>query len=129
MDDKENLGAFFRNNKNLAKDYFQIQMEIYRLRFVAAFSKSAGYLIWIIISLLLLFLFFLFVWIVAGFWFSELTGSYIKGFGLVALIILLKIILLSMMRKSLFVNPIIRSIINHSQKETTEKKEEQFSKP
>jgi len=126
MDERETLGAFFRKNKNLVRNYFEIQMEIYRLRIIAAFSKSVGYLVWIIVSLFLFFLFFLFISVVAGFWLSDLTGSYIKGFGLVALVIFLKIIILFLIRKSLFVNPIIRNIINHTEKETIEKQEEQF---
>jgi len=129
MDERETLGAFFRKNKKLARDYFEIQMEIYRLRMAAAFSKTAGYLIWIIISLLLFFLFLLFISVAAGFWFSDMMGSYIKGFGLLAMIIFLKIIVLFLMRRSLFVNPIIRNVINRTGKGPIETHEEQVINP
>jgi hypothetical protein len=118
MEQKEDLGSFFGDTKKLVKDYLDTRLEIYRLQILGIMSKSAGYLIWVIISLFLVSLFFLFLYAVTGLWLSELTGSYIKGFGLVALVILLKIFILTAFRKSLFVNPIIRSIINHTGKET-----------
>jgi hypothetical protein len=117
MDQKEDLGSFFRDNKNLATNYFETRLEIFRLQILATLSKSAGYFIWVIISLFLISLLFQFLYAIAGFWLSELTGSYLKGFGLVALVIHLKIVVLTVFRKNLFVNPIIRSIINHNEKE------------
>jgi hypothetical protein len=80
MSEFENLGSFFRENKKLVKDYLDARLEIYKLKLIRIFSKSAGYFIWIIISLFLLFLFFIFLGLVTGFWLSELTGSYVTGF-------------------------------------------------
>jgi hypothetical protein len=117
MSEFENLGSFFRENKKLVKDYLDARLEIYKLKLIRIFSKSAGYFIWIIISLFLLFLFFIFLGLVTGFWLSELTGSYVKGFGLTTLIILVVIIVLALLRKVLFVNPIIRSFINRASDE------------
>lgn len=117
MSEFENLGSFFRENKKLVKDYLDARLEIYKLKLIRIFSKSAGYFIWIIISLFLLFLFFIFLGLVTGFWLSELTGSYVKGFGITTLIILVVIIVLALLRKVLFVNPIIRNIINRASDE------------
>lgn len=115
---KENLGSFFKENSALAREYFETQMEIYRLKTVRLISKTAGYFIWIIISLFLLFLFFIFLGAVAGLWLSDITGSYIAGFGITTLVILLLIIVLALLRKSLFVNPIIKAIIHRSEPPT-----------
>jgi hypothetical protein len=112
MADTENLGSFFKENKNLVKEYFDTRLEIYKLKLIRIFSKSAGNLIWIIISLFLILLFAVFLALVGGFWLSDLTGSYIKGFGIITLIILLKIVLLTLFRKTLFINPIIRLIVS-----------------
>lgn len=117
MAETENLGTFFKDNKKLVKDYFETRLDIYRLKIIRIFSKSAGYFVWIIISLFLLFLFIIFGGLVTGFWLSELTGSYAKGFGLATLIILVIILLLALLRKVLFVNPIIRVIINNADEE------------
>ncbi|MEI9908205.1 MAG: hypothetical protein WDO71_00130 [Bacteroidota bacterium] len=117
MTEHANLGSFFKENKKWVKDYFDTRLEIFKLKLIRIFSKSAGYFIWIIISLFLVFLFFIFLGLVTGFWLSELTGSYVKGFGLTTLIILAVIIILTLLRKVLFVNPIIRNIINRASHE------------
>lgn len=124
MPETENLGSFFKENKKLAKEWLDTRLEIYKLKLVRIFSKSAGYFIWIIISLFLLSLFIIFLGLTTGFWLSEIMDSYAKGFGLTALIILAVIILLTFLRKVLFVNPIIRGIINRADEETETKSEE-----
>lgn len=111
MQQSEDIGSFFKENKDLVKDYLNLRLDIFKLKLVRMLSKFSGYLIWIIISLFLLFLFVLFLGLVAGFWLSEVTGSYIIGFGIVTLLILLKIVVLAIFRKTFFVNPIVRNII------------------
>jgi hypothetical protein len=112
MPETENLGSFFKENKKLAGEYLDTRMEIYRLKLIRILSKSTGYFIWIIISLFLLLLLMIFLGLVAAIWLSEITGSYVLGFGLVTLLILVKIIFLAFFRKKLFVNPIIRNVIS-----------------
>ena len=124
MSDTENLGAFFQENKKLVKDYFETRLDIFRLKIIRIFSKSAGYLIWIIISLFLLWLFIIFLGLVTGFWLSSVTGSYTIGFGITAIIILILIIILALLRRVLFVNPFIRTIIKKASEETETGSEE-----
>jgi len=124
MPDTEKLGTFFKENKKLLKDYFEIRLDIFRLKIIRIFSKSAGYFIWIIISLFLLWLLIIFLGLVTGFWLSSVTGSYTTGFGITALIILALIIILALLRKVLFVNPIIRTIIKKASEETETANEE-----
>jgi len=114
-DQKENLGTFFKENSTLAREYFETQMEIYRLKVVRLISKSAGYFIWIIISLFLVLLLLIFLGTVAGLWLSNITGSYIAGFGITTLLIFALIVILALLRKTLFVNPIIKAIIHRSE--------------
>ena len=116
----DNLGAFFAENKTLLKEYLETRMKIYRLQSIRLFSRSAGYFAWIIISALLAFLFLLFSGLMVGFWFSGLLGSFVKGFGLVALLILAVFILLAVFRKALFVDPVIHSVIQRSKEEEEE---------
>jgi FtsH-binding integral membrane protein len=114
MGDTENLGSFFKDNKNLLKTYIETRLEIFRLSAIRMVSKSAGYLVWIIISLFLLFLIILFAGLVLGFWLSELTHSYVKGFGFTTLILLVVFSILAIFRKSWFVNPVIQVIIDRA---------------
>src|SRR5689334_16601071 len=103
MSENENFGSFFKENKKLVKEYFDTRLEIFKLKLIRLFSKSSGYFIWMIISLFLLFLLMVFVGLVIGFWLTDVTGSYVKGFGYTTLIMLAVIILLALFRKALFV--------------------------
>ncbi len=114
MPESENIGSFLNENRKLVLEYLETRAEIYKLRLIRVFSKLGGYFAWIIISLFLLSLFAIFLGLTTGFWLSELTGSYTKGFGLTALIILVLIMLMAVLRKVLFVNPLIRAIIRKS---------------
>ena len=117
MGQPDNLGSFISENKTLLKEYLETRLEIYRLQSLRIFSKSAGLFAWIIISLFLVFLFLLFGGMLLGFWFSEMFHSYVKGFGLVVLIILALFILLAIFRRALFVDPVIQAIIKKSKDE------------
>lgn len=119
---QDNFGSFFRENTKLAKDYIETRLEIYRLKGIRLVSKSAGFLIWIIVSLFLAFLLIIFLGIVASLWFSQLTGSYLAGFAITSGILLLLVIILALMRKTLFVNPIIRKFIRQAGEEHAKEK-------
>jgi len=114
MIEPENLGTFLTENKKLVKEYLDTRLEVFKLKMIRMFSKSAGYLIWVIISLFLFFLLMTFIGLVIGFWLTDITGSYVKGFGYTSLIMLVLIMLIALFRKSLFVNPVIRLMIRRS---------------
>jgi hypothetical protein len=120
MSQPDNLGEFFAENKALLKEYMETRMEIYRLQSLRIFSKSAGYFAWIIVSIFLAFLIVLFGGFVLGFWLSSLFNSNVEGFGLVTLLLLATFLLMAIFRKSLFVNPVVQSIIQRSQEEDKE---------
>ncbi|HYM93080.1 MAG TPA: hypothetical protein VET23_03000 [Chitinophagaceae bacterium] len=122
-DNQENLGSFFKENSRLIREYFETRMKIYRLRAVKMISKSAGYFMWMIISLFLLFLFIIFLGVVISLWLSQVTGSYIAGFSITTGILLLLIILMALFRKVLFVNPIIKAFISQSEESTNEEED------
>jgi len=123
-DQQENLGSFFKENARLVKEYFETRLEVYRLRMIRFAAKSAGYLIWFVISLFLVFLLIIFSGIVLSLWLSDITGSYITGFGLTTLILLVMILLLTLFRKALFINPIIRLFIRKQEEGETEEDKE-----
>jgi hypothetical protein len=114
MPETETFGSFLKENKKLAQEYIDTRLDIYRLQLIRASSKVTGYLMWMAISLVLIALFIVFAGIVTGFWLSELTGSHIKGFGLTTILILFVFGILALLRRQLFINPIIRAVINRS---------------
>src|SRR5215471_12409767 len=117
MNQPDNLGSFISENKTILKEYVETRMEIYRLQSLRIFSKSAGYFVWIIISLFLAFLIVIFGGLMLGYWFSSMLGSYVKGFGLITLILVVLFVLLALFRKRLFVDPVVQSIIQKSRDE------------
>ena len=121
MPEIDNLGEFFKENKNLVREYLETQLEIYKLRFIRSLAKTVGSFIWIMISLFLLSLLVLFAGLVTGFWLSELLDSYTQGFGITTLIMLVIILLVAALRKSLFVNPIIKLFIRKMHTESDER--------
>jgi hypothetical protein len=123
MSDTENLGSFLKETKKLVKDYVDTRLEIYRLMVIRAASGAAGYLLWTIVLMGLLFLLVIFLGLVTGFWLSEKTGSYTSGFGIATGLLLLVIILVAAFRKPLFVNPIIRNMIKKLDNNTKEQNE------
>ena len=98
----------------MIRDYLDTRLEIFKFKLIRIFSKSTGYLIWVIISLFLFSLLMNFIGLVIGFWLTKITGSYVEGFGYTSLIMLAVIILLALFRKALFINPIIRLMIRRS---------------
>lgn len=111
MNDHGNLKDFMEETRGLAKEWVETQVNIQKLKMVKTGSKLAGNLIWMIVLLFLASLFVIFLGVTAGYWFSELTGSYVKGFGIVAGIIFFMIIILVLLRKKLFIEPVMRKMI------------------
>src|ERR1700733_550136 len=99
MDQPDNLGSFFAENKTLLKEYLETRLDIYRLQSLRMFAKSAGLFAWVLLSLFLAFLFLLFGGMMVAFWFSNRFHSHVKGFGLVALLILLVFALVTIFRR------------------------------
>jgi F0F1-type ATP synthase assembly protein I len=84
-----------------------------------------GLLAWMVIAAFLAFLVLIFAGLVLGFWLSELTQSYVKGFGITTIILILFFIFIAVFREKLFVNPIIRSIILRAREEVRMREKEE----
>ncbi len=76
-----------------------------------------GLLAWMVIAAFIAFLVLIFAGLVLGFWLSDLTQSYVKGFGITTIILIVLFVVIALLREKLFVNPIIRSIIIRAREE------------
>lgn len=114
MSQPENLGSFFSENKKLVTDYLETRVELLRLQGIRLASRTGGMLIWAIIAAFFGFIILLFGGLVLGFWFSELTGSYVKGFGLATLVFIVLFVLVTIFRRTLFIDPMVKKIISGS---------------
>lgn len=122
--EKETFGTVFSSVKEHSQNWVDAKMKVYQLIAIKLLSKLAGNLTWFIISLFLFFLLSVFIGLTIGFWLSNYYGSYTVGFGIVALLILLKIVLLAVLRKKIFINPMIRKIIRQANSEWKEEEPE-----
>lgn len=104
----ESIGSFFTDTKDMLYHYAETRAQLFKLQAARIMSKLIADVIWMIISIFLVFVLIIFGGITLGFWLSSVTGSYISGFGYTALGILFIIIMLAILRKKLFLNPIIR---------------------
>ena len=120
MSENESMGSFLKSNKSLAKEYLETRLEIFRLSGIRMASKSAGYFVWLIISLFLIFLIILFAGVTIGFWLSQLMDSFVKGFGLITLALILLFAILTVFRKKLFLAPLMQIILNRASEEIEE---------
>jgi len=111
MNNPKNLQDFFDENIALVKDYVETKSVIYRLKITRTLSTVFGLLAWFVISAFLIFLVLIFIGLVLGFWFAEMTGSMASGFGLATLLLMLAIVLIALLRKQLFIYPLIRHFI------------------
>jgi hypothetical protein len=118
----DDLGSVIKENIKLGRDYVETRMEIYRLRGIRLLSKMVGYFIWIMISLFLLFILIIFLGLVFGLWMSDVTGSYLKGFSIATLGLILLMLALAVLRKILFVNPFIKAFIRNSKEPAEEER-------
>lgn len=111
MSQPTDFGTYIKENKELLQRYVETRIEILRLKFIRSSSKAIGSLIWLIVLLFLLFLFLIFTGLTIGFLFAEITGSNVLGFLIATGFILLFALLISLFRKKLFINPVVRLLI------------------
>lgn len=119
MSQSENLGEFVRDNKKILWDYWETRLEIYRLQGVRGFAKASGWVLWFLVALFLYFMLSTFAALVLAFWLSDVFDSYVIGFAITTGLIAIKIVVITLLRKQLFVNPIIRRILKTTQEETS----------
>ncbi len=94
MEQKEN---FFADSRDKVEEYLQDRLLLFKLRTVEKASKlAAAMFIGIIIAIICVFI-LLFISIMGGYYFANLTGNLFYGFGIVAgiYLVLLLIILIS----------------------------------
>ncbi len=109
---EKNLGEENWNRiGSLLRSFVNGKIRLIRLQLLRAVATTAGQAASLLIALFIFFLFALFAALTLAFWLSQLAGSYVTGFGATALLVLLVFMLLFVMRKRLFIDPVIRAII------------------
>jgi hypothetical protein len=84
---------YFERTSDLIRNYTDDRVLLIKIRAAKKTGKMFSKLIFIVVAVLLLSMFLLFVSIMGGYYFAELTGSLYKGFSIVAGIYLFLFIL------------------------------------
>jgi hypothetical protein len=111
MSKPTDLGAYLKESKDLFQHYIETRVEILRLQMIRSLSKAIGSLVWLILLLFILFLLLIFIGLILGFLFSEITGSNVIGFSISTGILFLFALLLILLRRTLFIDPVVRLLI------------------
>jgi len=114
MNTNEDFGSFLQDNKGLLKDYVDTRTELFKLQAIRMTSKTISILAVVgIVSMLVLFV-VLFLGMSLSFWFSTILGSNVAGFALTGGIFILVLVLVILLMKPLFLNPLVRTIIRET---------------
>ena len=103
---------FFKDTKQKLQQYIQQRILLLRLEATEKVSRIASTIITSVLIIVVGLFLLVFASITAGLWLASITGSYIAGFGIVALfylvVFLFIIIFLKKMLQNLFINKLIR---------------------
>ena len=107
----ENEEHFFAASKKKLEQYVKDRLLLLKMQAVEKISQVAAKLFSALIIAMLAFFVLLFISIMAGYFFAELTGSLYIGFGIVAASYLLLLLLILKFRKRLIEKKLIDEII------------------
>ncbi|MDX2045212.1 MAG: hypothetical protein SFU87_00405 [Chitinophagaceae bacterium] len=120
MASQQDFAGFFKENKQLLKEYIDVRAGLLKLQAVKILSRSLSLLLVIVIVSFLALFVILFLGMSFAWWIAELTQSNTAGFAAGAGLFVVLLLLVIALRRPLFQNPLIRIFITESVKEMEE---------
>lgn len=117
MEKTPNIWEFLEGNKQQLNEYIELRVQLFTLQFIRKSSMVTAMLIWLAVLGIICFLIVIFAGITLGFYLSLVFNSFVAGFGVTTAIILFIALMLILLRKQLFIHPIIRIIIKEQTRE------------
>lgn len=108
---EEQETSFFKESRQQLEQYVQDRVLLLKLQMVEKVSQLIALLFTGLTLALLAFFILLFVSIMAGYYFANVTGSLYIGFGIVALFYILLLLLIVSLRKKVIEKHIIDAVI------------------
>lgn len=108
--EQENENDPYKDIAKNAKTYAELQLQLLKLNLTSALSQIISYLIIIIAGSLLLMTAFVYFSMILVVWLKDATGSWIYGFLIIGVFFVLLFLIFWLLRKKLFLNPIIRKM-------------------
>ena len=120
MENTPDIWQFLESNKKTIQEYVELKIEIFSLKFIKKSSTIGAVLIWILILAFFGLLILFFAGMTISFWLSKVYDSNMIGFGITTGILVFFTLILILLRKQLFINPIIRIIVKEQTKDNEE---------
>ena len=114
---------YFEKTSDLIKDYTDDRILLLKIQAAKKTGKIFSTLIFFIVSAMLIFLCLLFISMMAGYYFADLTGSLYKGFSIVAGLYLLVFVLFILLFRGFFsvrIMDVVTRIFFDNQHDTNE---------
>ena len=106
--EKDKFNKTFKRTVDDIKTYINLKTELYTLILIERFSRIFSKFLAVIIFFFLLFFVLLFISLAFVHWFAALTGELIAGYLVVALLYLIVGLLVYLLRRKLFLNPMLK---------------------
>jgi hypothetical protein len=107
---KEHSEHFFAETEELVETYIKDRLLLVRMEAAEKGAKLAAHFVTGMVLGLLFFVIVMFISIMAGYYFSEVTGSQFYGFGIVAAFYVLVMVVLLLLRKR-YIFPFLINIV------------------
>ncbi len=117
MESEQTIIEFLLSNKKLLQEYVELRIDIFKLELLRTNAKTSGIIVWLVVSLFMLFLILIFAGISISFWLAEMLHSNAAGFGITTGILVIITLLITLFRKSFFINPVIRIVLKQNSDE------------
>jgi hypothetical protein len=117
MENTPDIWQFLEANKQTIQEYIELKIELFNLKFIRKSSSIGGIIVWLMILAFLSLLIFFFAGITLGLWLSTIFNSYTLGFAATTGLFIFITLLLILLRKQLFINPIIRIMVREQTRE------------
>lgn len=111
MGTDKSFSGYFSENKTLLKEYLEVRVKLLKLQVIKGLSRSLSTFFTVLVVGSLSLLVFLFLGLTFSFWVADLTGSLISGFAAGAGLFFILLLLVIILRKPLFMSPLIKVFI------------------
>ena len=121
----KNVSTLFEEMKDDISNYVTGTIELVKLQAYEKFSKGASVIAVSLIIVYLSLIAFAIILVTIGFYLGELLGSMWQGFGIMALVTILIVLILLLARKAMkkfITNTIISTLMSEGKKESSENK-------
>jgi len=114
MASTEDIGGFLQENKEMIRDYVDTRAELFKLQAVRMAARTVSMLAVVgIVAMLALFV-VLFLGMSLSFWLSAVLNNQVAGFAITGGLFVLLLAIVILLRKPLFLNPLVKAIIRET---------------